>query len=234
MMLAAACLALVPNLAAAETKRAEHLFGPAPTWERYRQVAEATITAALFDPESARIQWFGSYHKGFFKPFLSPRVEGYLACGVINARNRLGGYVGARAFVVVIDYDRVLYSEVDTSTNGGVTSQCVQAKQDGLFAPLANDSAVAQTPSAAAPSAISATLSGLTLRAMPDGAYVGGVALGSAAAIAGIKPGMVIGSVNSIPLGGMGDAMLKLIGAAGETATVTIIGGATIKLGAKR
>lgn len=238
--LAAAWLALVPAGVTAASQRPEHLYGPAPGWERYRQVAEASVTATLFDPQSAQIHWAGLYHKGFFKPFLQPRVEGYVACGVITARNRLGGYVGAHTFVVVIDYDRVLYSEIDSSTSGGVTSQCVQAKQDGLFAALPASAQAASTPASAgtagavAPAAVVTTATGVTLRAMPEGAYITAVASGSQAGAAGLKPGMVIGSVNAIPLAGMGDAMLKVIDAAGEAATLTIIGGATIRPGAKR
>ena len=42
---------------------------------------------------------------------------------------------------------------------------------------------------------------------------------------------MVIGAVNAIPLAGMGDAMLKVVDAAGSVATLSIVGGKTLKLG---
>ena len=68
---------------------------------------------------------------------------------------------------------------------------------------------------------------------MPDGAYVADVKAGSAAATAGLKPGMVIAAVNAIPLAGMGDAMLKVVDAAGADAALTVVGGKAVKLGAK-
>lgn len=66
---------------------------------------------------------------------------------------------------------------------------------------------------------------------MPDGAYVSAVAPGSPAATADLKPGMVISSVNAIPLAGMGDAMVRVIDAAGPTAELTIVGGRSFNLG---
>lgn len=68
---------------------------------------------------------------------------------------------------------------------------------------------------------------------MPDGAYITAVAPGSPAAVAALAPGMVITSVNAIPLAGMGDAMLKVVDAAGSNAALALIGGRTIKLGSK-
>ncbi len=75
--------------------------------------------------------------------------------------------------------------------------------------------------------------SGLTLRAMPDGAYITAVTPGSPAAAAALAPGMVIASVNAIPLAGMGDAMGRIVDAAGPGATLTLIGGKAITLGKK-
>lgn len=231
-----AVLAIWSDTAGASTKRQPHLFGPPPAWEKYREIAEASISATLFDPGSAQIAWMGGYAKGWFKPFLSPRIDGYYACGVINARNRLGGYVGARAFIVVIDYDRVLYSEIDTSASGAVTNRCLRAREDGALPALPSNvsptATASMTKDTSAPWATS-TMTGLTLRPMPDGAYVSAVAPGSLSAVAGLKPGMVISSVNAIPLRGMGDAMLKVIDAAGGTARLVVIGGGTINLGGR-
>ncbi|KQS03554.1 hypothetical protein ASG11_04205 [Sphingomonas sp. Leaf357] len=224
--------------AAAEQAPRYHAYGPAPSWERYRAIAEAGIRDRMIDPESARITWMGGYFKGDHKPPLSPRYSGYVACGSVNAKNRMGGYTGASSFIVVIDYDRVLLLDIERTGRGFAGAACEQYALQQKLPPLTDaerDPASEATAGSGAPAAASArltsTTSGLTLRAMPDGAYVSGVAAGSPAAIAGLTPGMVIGSVNAIPLGGMGDAMLKVVDAAGGTATLSIVGGKTLKLG---
>jgi hypothetical protein len=63
---AAALLAAMP--AAAKDKKPEHVSGPAPEWEQFRVLAEADIRGRLVDPESARIEWLGQYHKGSSSP----------------------------------------------------------------------------------------------------------------------------------------------------------------------
>jgi hypothetical protein len=40
---------------------------------------------------------------GYWKPVLSKRIEGYWTCGIVNARNRMGGYTGSSAFAAVLD-----------------------------------------------------------------------------------------------------------------------------------
>lgn len=236
MMNIAAPLALLLSAApaAAADKAAEHLYGPAPSWEQYRKIAEADIAGRLVDPDSARISWLGQFHKGEFKPFLQSRVAGYIGCGTVSARNRMGGYAGAVSFVVVIDYDRVLFADLDRRSTGMIAEQCNQALRAGLLPPLpADGEATGMAPAALSSTAATSAVSGLTLRAMPDGAYVTAVKAESPAATAGLKPGMVIASVNAIPLAGMGDAMLKVVDAAGADAAFTVVGGKAVKLGAK-
>lgn len=197
------------------------VYGPAPDWRAYRERAEAAIISRLVDPESARIKWMGGYYKGEFKPVLRPRTSGYVACGLVNAKNRMGGYTGDHAFVVVIDNDLLRYVELDSSENGLVAMQCRAAMDKGLFPP------VPATPASAVP--VSST--GLALRAMPEGAYVSGVAAGSLADRAGLRPGMVIESINAIALRNMGEAMIKVIDAAGAGASLGLVGGKIIKMG---
>lgn len=84
-----------------------------PDWALFRRNAENALRARLIDPDSARIQWTHGFLLGTWKPFLSKAVEGYWSCGLINARNRMGGYTGSTAFVVVIDPNGyVKYSEI--------------------------------------------------------------------------------------------------------------------------
>lgn len=165
----------------------------------------------------------GGYYQGEFKPVLRPRTSGYVACGLVNAKNRMGGYTGDHAFVVVIDNDQLRYVELDSSENGFVAAQCLAATQKGLFPP------VPATPASAAP--VSST--GLTLRAMPEGAYVSAVAPGSLADKAGLRPGMVIETINAISLQNMGEAMIKVIDAADAGASLGLVGGKIIKMGEK-
>ena len=199
----------------------EHLYGPAPPWEEFRRLAEADIRAQLIDPESARFTWAGSYYRGELKVLLGARTQGYVGCGTVNSRNRMGGYVGATPFAIVIDYGRVLYSQIDRP----IGYDCVRLQQAGKFPPLP-DGGEASSP--AASNAV-----GLALRPMPEGAYVSAVVPGSVAAAAGIKPGMLIASINAIPLAGMDEAMLAVINAAGPGATLTMVGGTSFKLGGK-
>lgn len=202
-------------------ERPAPVYGPAPDWQAYRERAERAIISRLIDPDSAKISWLGGYYQGEFKPVLRPRTSGYVACGLVNAKNRMGGYTGDHSFVVVIDYDQLRYLEIDDSEKGFVAAQCLAAMQKGLFPP------VPSTPAAATP----ASATGLTLRAMPEGAYVSAVTAGSPAEKAGIRPGMVIETINAISLQNMGEAMIKVVDAARSGASLGLVGGKIIKMG---
>jgi hypothetical protein len=211
--------------ASAEKAPRYYAYGPAPSWDRYRAIAEASIRDRMIDPESARITWMGGYFKGDHKPALAPRYSGYVACGTVNAKNRMGGYTGVSSFIVVIDYDRVLLLDIERTDRGFAGAACEEYALRQMLPPLSRAERAAPSEveagsgtHAPASAQLTSTISGLTLRAMPDGAYISGVAAGSLAAIAGLTPGMVIASVNAIPLSGMGDAMLKVVEAAGGTA----------------
>jgi len=202
-------------------ERPAPVYGPKPDWQAYRERGERAIVSRLIDPDSARISWLGGYYQGEYKPFLEPRVSGYIGCGLVNAKNRMGGYTGDRAFVVVIDHDLLRYVDIDNEENGLVAAQCVAAMQKGLLPP------VPAVPTTATP--VSPT--GLTLKAMPEGAYVSAVAPGSVAHKAGLRPGMVIETINAIALQNMGEAMIKVIDAAGANARLGLVGGKIIKIG---
>jgi hypothetical protein len=74
-----------------------------PDWALFRRNAEIALRSRLIDPDSARIDWTHGFLLGSWKPFMSKRIDGYWTCGLINARNRMGGYTGSSAFVVVLD-----------------------------------------------------------------------------------------------------------------------------------
>ena len=198
-----------------------HVYGPAPDWRSFRERGERAIISRLIDPDSAKIQWLGGFHQGGYQPFLERKVYGYVGCGLVNARNRMGGYTGDRAFVVVIDNDLLLRADTDDRPGSFVARQCLAALQGGLLPPVPAEAAALQSSSP----------TGLSLKAMPEGAYVSTVAPGSAAEKAGLRPGMVIETINAIALKGMGEAMIKVIDAAGAKASLGIIGGKTITIG---
>jgi hypothetical protein len=110
----------------------EDLFdATAPDWGLFRRNAESALRARLFDPESARIEWPHGFMLGWWRPFLAKRIDGYWTCGSINARNRMGGYVGSSAFVVVLSpAGAVQYVEVGESKEFDMlTTQCETSAQ---------------------------------------------------------------------------------------------------------
>jgi hypothetical protein len=83
---------------------------PAPSDAALRAIGEAALKAKLIDPYSAVIEWspkpFLSIDRltqgaGIFKHTIAsgPMSAG---CGAVNAKNRMGGYVGSEPFYVVI------------------------------------------------------------------------------------------------------------------------------------
>jgi hypothetical protein len=235
--LAIGLIALGNTPALADRAPVNHTYGPPPSWDKFREIGETYVISQTIDPDSAKISWTGKYFKGEHKPVLLPRSYGYVSCGSVNAKNRMGGYTGASAFIVVVDYDRVLYGEIDRSTGGLAGKACNEYARQMKFEPLSAEEQSSITSGAASAASSSGQLtsatSGLSMRSMPDGAYISGVAAGSPAAQAGLAPGMVVSAVNAIPLSGLGDAMLRIIDAAGPTASLSIVGGRTIKLGAQ-
>jgi len=97
-----------------------------PNWSLFRTNGEAALIGRLIDPESARIEWTRGFVLGSWKPMFAPRIDGYWTCGRINARNRMGGYTGSTAFVVVLGREgSVRYVEIGTADDVDfLTVQC--------------------------------------------------------------------------------------------------------------
>jgi hypothetical protein len=74
-----------------------------PDWASVRDQGLSGLTSALFDPASAQINWSSGFRWGFAKPVIGRRTHGWIACGSLNAKNRLGGYVGAEPFWILAD-----------------------------------------------------------------------------------------------------------------------------------
>lgn len=94
-----------------------------------RSAAEAAVRARLVDPDSARFEWPYGFTRGGYKPFLQKRIFGNVTCGIVNARNRMGGYAGSHSFAVVLDDSGVpLYVEIGTDDRYDITdAQCEKA-----------------------------------------------------------------------------------------------------------
>lgn len=241
----AAAIAVAASLGAsaahAKQPPAPYEYGPPPEWTRFKELGEAAIRSAMFDPEAARIQWPNAFAALSYKPLLDKRVYGYITCGLVNGRNRFGGYVGDAYFLVVIDYDRVVYSKI--SNAGGydlLGENCRKANFLPSLDPVPSLTAVQPALSAgstslppppAPPLAPQPAALDLTLMEVPDGAYVTAVAPGSAAHKAGAVAGMVIARINGISLKGMSaSAAAQVLAGIGGTASLEMAGGTAIKV----
>ncbi|KPF79491.1 PDZ domain-containing protein [Novosphingobium sp. AAP93] len=212
-LVGATLIAAGPALAKKE-EPTPYVYGPAPEWSQFTALAEAAIRAQLIDPDSAKFEWPNGYKQGFFKPFFSRRINGYVTCGLVNSRNRMGGYVGRTYFVVVEDNGAVLYSEI--------------GKGDGVDM-LSTTCASASLPPAPTAVAPSAPALGVEVFATAEGAAISAVTPGSLGDAAGLKPGMVVTKVNGIAIKGMSADLLRqmLAGIVGN-ATLELTGGTTI------
>jgi hypothetical protein len=84
--------------------------------EMERQLADRGLMitrqkfAVLFDPYSAVYEFTREPRHGWVHPVGSPPVFGWKVSGTLNAKNRFGGYVGAKPFFIIIKDEKVIYS----------------------------------------------------------------------------------------------------------------------------
>ena len=117
---------------------------PAPTehpdWGDAAERGLTALSAALFDPSSAQIEWKSGFRWGYLKPIIGKRTHGWVACGNVNAKNRMGGYVGARGFMLFVEPS----AEVTIAFMGEMLSSCDDGKHVAinpeLIAALPNES----------------------------------------------------------------------------------------------
>ena len=205
-----AALTLMIVATSADAKE-DYVYGPPPDWAHYRQLGEAAVRAALPDQASWQVEWPNGYvkagwnHKG--------PVSGYTTCGVLRATGPVTGHYPLIDFVVVIDRDEVKRIDISPrDTRSLVTVICRMLITQGRIPPaslMATTLADLDVP----------TL-GVTVRPMPEGAYIAAVMPDSAASRAGLVAGTVITRANGIALAGMGAAIAKLLGA--DTATLAL------------
>ena len=100
-----------------------------PNMAQFRRVAEQAVRSRLIDPESARIEWPYNFLNGSWKPAFQKAIEGYWTCGLVNAKNRMGGYTGSTSFVVVVNHSAVVqYVELGTGRDFDLlSSQCANS-----------------------------------------------------------------------------------------------------------
>lgn len=127
----------------AEAKRAQK--ERADQQARFRTVAEAAVRRKLVDPSSAQFEWPYLFARGSWKPFLGKRVSGYFTCGLVNARNRMGGYSGAATFVAVIDPRTSLPLYVAVSDSRDYDFTAAQCGKSAKALPLAPPETAAST-----------------------------------------------------------------------------------------
>jgi PDZ domain len=216
-LLGAALITAGPAQAKKE-EPAPYVYGPPPDWAQFRRLAEAEVRARLFDPDSAKFEWPHGYKKGFYKPFLSARVNGYVTCGLVNSRNRMGGYVGRTYFAVVEDNGAVAYLEIGGGSGSDMLSNsCANAE-------------LPPPPADAAGTGGPAPL-GVDFLATTEGAAISAVTAGGPGDRAGLKPGMVVAKVNGIAVKGMSaDLLRQLLAGIDGAATLELTSGAVIKV----
>jgi hypothetical protein len=78
-------------------------YGPYPS--NYEEIIKSHIGKQLYDPYSA-VWTFNAPVKGWNR--LGELKFGWALCGTVNAKNRFGGYVGAKPFYVMLHYGKVV------------------------------------------------------------------------------------------------------------------------------
>lgn len=199
-------------------------IGPAPDWNQAVQLGNHAILARLIDPDSARIAWPNAFIGGSLKALFGKTRAGWYTCGLVNARNRMGGFTGATPFLILI-HDGAVVS-LDIGEVGGedtATVTCNDLAKKGAFQPSGAGDNPVPVASAATPAVPSAQMIeqaaaagaanaakqggiGVSFISTPAGLVLLAVAPGSPAAGAGLRTGQVIQSVNGIDLRGMPQA----------------------------
>lgn len=96
---------------------------------------ESAIRAKLFDPNSAEFQWSGRWREDIdFKAWRwSKAVHGDVTCGRVNARNRMGGYVGQSTFLAVVANGAVVQLQMDSTADSEISFPAMMCQKGGFF-----------------------------------------------------------------------------------------------------
>lgn len=105
------------------------LAGPTPDRTEGIALAEAAVKRTLKDPDSAKFEWPNGFVYGWYKQPFGKKFNGWITCGLVNAKNGYGGYVGRAAVIVVLQSGAVVETNMDDpgATYGGeVARDCAK------------------------------------------------------------------------------------------------------------
>lgn len=178
--------------------------GAKPDLQRMRLAGELIMKRRLIDPESARFEWPYGLIQGRVKISKGGEVEGWLTCGFVNSKNRMGGYAGSvRVLIFGHQPDTFIAELGDQDDFSYADLICRPAVKKGLL-PLAGSDGLAPVVKPL----------GFTYQATPIGSVVLGVVAGSSADAAGMKSGQIIETVNGISIKGLdASAQMAAVGA---------------------
>jgi hypothetical protein len=75
-------------------------------------LGEAALRNQLRDPESAEFSWPYAFHYGTFR-LGRLSADGWITCGLTNAKNGFGGYTGREATLVLVRADGTVVALID-------------------------------------------------------------------------------------------------------------------------
>ena len=215
MLMIATALLTGPALA-----KDKYVYGAAPDWDRYKELGETALRAKLLDPDHYEIEWPNGYMQGGWRH--KGKFPGYLTCGQMRALVPVKDRYPITNFVVVIDNDQVKTVDVSTrESNSLVNVMCEALVRHGNLPPAR----ILEGPKDLPVPAL-----GVSIRPMPEGAYIVETGPGSPAQHAGLTAGMVITRVNGIALADMGTAMTQVLGSAAPELTLETAAGEHIDI----
>lgn len=228
---AATALGLLLVLASAPIGAAPPaVYGPAPDWDEYKELAEPAIRAKIAElaakrklagPDSWSIRWPNGYRQGGWRH--KGRFTGYMTCGMLVATKPPADGRSVINFVAVVDYGRVQTVDIsDRQSNSLVNMICGALVSGGALPPA--ELMEQQAEQRLIPAV------GLKIRHVPEGASVIGVTPGSIADRAGLKSGMVISHANGIALAGFGAATANILESSAASLQLRTTDGKTIEL----
>ena len=177
----------------------DYVYGPEPDWSEYKVLGEAALRAQLSNPASWKVEWPYSAIQGKWKHKGSH--QGYMTCGLLRIDTPVDGRAVIQ-FLTVIDHGQVRIADIGQKDPKTIVNYwCGLMISKGFLRPAAQMEAAE----------MSLTRLGLTIRPMPEGAYVVSADDNGPVRIAGIRSGMVLTRANGIPLAGMGSAMGRLL-----------------------
>lgn len=194
----AALLAMATTLSPAQAKN-DYVYGPKPAWTDYQALGEAALRAQLPNPEAWKIEWPYGYVSGRWRHKGAHR--GYMTCGLLRTDRPVDGRAVIQ-FLTVIDHGKVSIADIGQKDPKTVVN---------YWCGLMISKGALQPASQMEPAELTIASLGLTIRPMPEGAYVVSAAANQPGQAAGLSAGMLLTRANGIGLAGMGAAMGKLL-----------------------